>query len=289
MRSPCRILAQRVGVRERGRVRSGSPLPGGSSWRCATAVILFDPETGARETVCSIEADVPDTRLNDGKVGPDGAFWVGSMDDRPQKEPIGALYRVDPSGEVLRKVEGMFVSNGLAWTADGEVMFFADLRGPWIDRWRFDRWSGDDVGADALRRHSTRRPAGRTAAAATPRVFTGAPASPPGVSTASRRTARSPRPMTCRCRRRPCRASAGPDSHAFLTSLREGPSAEVLGTRAARRRRCSRRRRRWPASPPGGSWTSEDGRTPHSSPAASPPGPGASRPTSSSATSSCST
>ena len=28
----------------------------------------------------AIEADRPETRLNDGKVGPDGAFWVGSMD-----------------------------------------------------------------------------------------------------------------------------------------------------------------------------------------------------------------
>jgi sugar lactone lactonase YvrE len=30
------------------------------------------------------------TRLNDGKVGPDGAFWVGSIDDRGRnREPIG--------------------------------------------------------------------------------------------------------------------------------------------------------------------------------------------------------
>lgn len=104
-------------------------------------VILFDPETEARQSLCAIEAGQP-TRLNDGKVGPDGAFWVGSMDDRPQKEAIGALYRVDPSGAAERKVEGLLISNGLAWTADGEEMFHADSRGPWIDSWRFDRWTG---------------------------------------------------------------------------------------------------------------------------------------------------
>lgn len=106
-------------------------------------VVLFDPQTEAREALCPIEADRPETRLNDGKVGPDGAFWVGSMDDRPDKQPIGALYRVDPSGQVERKLDGVTVSNGLAWTADGEWMFFADSRGPWIDRWRFDRWTGE--------------------------------------------------------------------------------------------------------------------------------------------------
>jgi sugar lactone lactonase YvrE len=96
------------------------------------SVILFDLASGA---------DLP-TRLNDGRVGADGAFWVGSMDDRKEKEPIGALYRIDASGNAERKVEGLLVSNGLAWTADGERMFHADSRGPWIDRWRFDRQSG---------------------------------------------------------------------------------------------------------------------------------------------------
>lgn len=106
-------------------------------------VILFDPQTEARQELCAIEADRPETRLNDGKVGPDGAFWVGTMDDRPRKEPVGALYRVDPSGRADRKAEGLIVSNGLAWTADGEIMFHADSRGAWIDRWRFDRWAGE--------------------------------------------------------------------------------------------------------------------------------------------------
>ena len=105
-------------------------------------VILFDPETEAWSEVCRIDGVGTETRLNDGRVGPDGAFWVGSMDDRRDKEPIAALYRVDPSGRVERKVEGLVISNGLAWTADGEVMFHADSRGPWIDRWRFDPASG---------------------------------------------------------------------------------------------------------------------------------------------------
>jgi sugar lactone lactonase YvrE len=107
------------------------------------SVILFDPASEAKQEVCRIEEEQAEkTRLNDGRVGPDGAFFVGSMDDRNAKQTVGVLYRVDPSGRVERKVEGLQVSNGLAWTANGEVMFHSDSRGPWIDRWRFDRQTG---------------------------------------------------------------------------------------------------------------------------------------------------
>ncbi len=109
-------------------------------------IILFDPRSEARVDLCRVEEDLAVTRLNDGRVGPDGAFWVGSMDDRPQKEPIAVVYRIDPSGKVERKIEGVIISNGLAWTADGETMFHSDTRGPWIDRWRFDRESGEISG-----------------------------------------------------------------------------------------------------------------------------------------------
>jgi sugar lactone lactonase YvrE len=107
------------------------------------SVILFDPANGSRRDLCQIEPELGQkTRTNDGKVGPDGAFWVGTMDDRPTKEPIAALYRIDPSGKIERKVDGLQISNGLGWTADGDFMFHADTRGPWIDRWRFDRKTG---------------------------------------------------------------------------------------------------------------------------------------------------
>lgn len=107
------------------------------------SVILFDPETGESRTLAEIEADIPETRLNDGKVGPDGCFWVGTMDERPDRRPIGALYRVDADGKVERKIDGLMVSNGLAFSPDGRTMFHSDSRGPWIDRWAFDPATGE--------------------------------------------------------------------------------------------------------------------------------------------------
>jgi sugar lactone lactonase YvrE len=107
---------------------------------------LFDPDSGEFTSIAVIGRDNPETRLNDGKVGPDGAFWVGSMDERahdPGRPLIGVLYRVDPTGKVEARVDGLKVSNGLAWSPDGRTMFHSDSRGPWIDRWDFDPATGE--------------------------------------------------------------------------------------------------------------------------------------------------
>ena len=106
------------------------------------SVVLFDPTTGKSVPLASVGADRPTARLNDGKVGPDGAFWVGSINEAPDRVAIGALYRVDVAGQVETKVEGIKASNGLAWTGDGRTMFHTDTRGVWIDRWRFDPATG---------------------------------------------------------------------------------------------------------------------------------------------------
>src|SRR6185503_15942736 len=105
-------------------------------------VVLFDPRT--TEIVDLTDAvDEPSTnRLNDGKVGPDGCFWVGSMDERPQREKTGALYRVTPDGRIDRKAEGYAVSNGLAWSPDGRVMYHSDSTAGTIEVWDFDPATG---------------------------------------------------------------------------------------------------------------------------------------------------
>jgi len=117
----------------------------------AGSVHLFDPQTEHSTVLAELETDFPKLRLNDGKVGPDGAFWVGSMDDRPVKEEIGSLYRVTADGRAERKIEGLKVSNGIAWTGDGRTMFHSDSRGPWIDRWNFDPATGEIGGRKRIR------------------------------------------------------------------------------------------------------------------------------------------
>jgi len=191
---------------------------------------LFDPESGIFQRIAEIEAGNPDTRLNDGKVGPDGAFWVGTMDDRnvSRKDPLGSLYRVDASGKVERKVEGLVTSNGLAWTADGEIMFHSDSRGPWIDRWRFDRRRGEISGRMrfAVLDEASGRPDGGACDAEGFYWSAGVSAGrlnrfAPDGSLAAMHEVPVPAPTM------PC--FGGPDFRTlYVTSLREGRSPEVL-------------------------------------------------------------
>lgn len=105
-------------------------------------VVLLDPHTGAVTPLTDPVDEPPTNRMNDGKVGPDGCFWVGSMDESRPRKPTGALYRVTPDGKIERKAEGYAVSNGLAWSPDGRTMYHADSTSGIIETWDFDVASG---------------------------------------------------------------------------------------------------------------------------------------------------
>lgn len=127
----------------------------GSMGMCASGKILvalvrrvvkFDPRTGKVEEFSEeFRGEKETNKLNDGKIGPDGCFWVGSSAGgalRGPKERSGALYRVTPDGKVEKKSEGYMTCNGLAWTPDGRIMFHSDSRGATIDAWDFDAKTG---------------------------------------------------------------------------------------------------------------------------------------------------
>lgn len=118
----------------------------------SSSVIFFSLETGEREIIATIELPPGVSRLNDGKVGPDGAFYVGSMDRSPT--PQAALYRVDDTGRTSVLTSGFSSSNGLAWTSDGQTMFHSDSQGEmFVDRWGFCPQSGAISNRRRLREH----------------------------------------------------------------------------------------------------------------------------------------
>jgi sugar lactone lactonase YvrE len=102
----------------------------------------LDKETGDWTLIARPDPDLDYTRLNDGKAGPDGAFWAGTMDLRPIKEPCASLFRLAPDGTVSCSSSGLLVSNGLAWSPDGHTMYHSDSRGLVIYQYAFDPATG---------------------------------------------------------------------------------------------------------------------------------------------------
>lgn len=113
-------------------------------------VHLYDPKSGRLDFLVNPGPELPQNRLNDGKAGPDGRFWVGSMDDSPAKQPTGALYRIEADGSYERVLDGIVVSNGLAWSRDGGTLYHADTRNPVIRAFAFDKQTGVLSGERAL-------------------------------------------------------------------------------------------------------------------------------------------
>lgn len=102
---------------------------------------LVDPGAATTRRIAAVEADDPLTRMNDGKVDPDGRFWAGTM-AFDEVSVMGSLYRLDPDGTVTRVLTGVGISNGLDWSADGTTMYYIDTPRHAVDRFRWDAAAG---------------------------------------------------------------------------------------------------------------------------------------------------
>ena len=75
--------------------------------------------------------------INDGKVGPDGAFWFGAK-DRAHENPIAPLQRIGCEGKLEILEAGLTISNGLDWSPDGRWFYLTDSIPRVIWRYRYD-------------------------------------------------------------------------------------------------------------------------------------------------------
>lgn len=84
------------------------------------------------------------TRLNDGRCDPAGRYWVGSMDDPSGSGRFAAsLHRVDAGLQTATVQGGVGVSNGLAFSPDGSVMYWADTRRELVWAYDYDLATGE--------------------------------------------------------------------------------------------------------------------------------------------------
>jgi sugar lactone lactonase YvrE len=95
----------------------------------------LDFKTGECELFHDPEPDLPDNRINDGKVDRRGRFFAGSMDTK-EEGASGALYRVDPDFSVTKVQDGIICSNGPCFSPDDRTFYFQDT-------WTGEIWAYD--------------------------------------------------------------------------------------------------------------------------------------------------
>ena len=82
---------------------------------------------------------LPDgVRFNDGKIDPQGRFWVGTLVEDPDAGVQAALYCLGRDGQLEERISDLTISNGLCWSPDGSVMYHTDSPTGRIDAYRFD-------------------------------------------------------------------------------------------------------------------------------------------------------
>lgn len=123
---------------------------GGAIVGLTKSMCLWDFDDDFR-LLAQVEPDLPDNRLNEGVVGPDGAFWIGTMRNNFASDgsPIdtdavtGRLYRCQPDGRLEELSEDRFgTTNTFVWTPEGRLVTA-------------------DTGANAIYSYALDMPAGR--------------------------------------------------------------------------------------------------------------------------------
>jgi sugar lactone lactonase YvrE len=87
-----------------------------------TGLHVRDVRSGQLTLHTAIEADNPETRSNDARVHPSGAFWLGTM-SKKAKARAGAIYWFF-KGELRRLYSDVTVPNSICFSPDGATAYY---------------------------------------------------------------------------------------------------------------------------------------------------------------------
>ncbi len=107
-----------------------------------TGLWLWDGSELTR--LAAIEADDPDTRSNDARVHPSGAFWLGTMGKKAEPG-AGAIYHWF-AGRLECLYRDITIPNAICFAPDGRTAFFADTKDGRLMKVAVDPANGRPVG-----------------------------------------------------------------------------------------------------------------------------------------------
>jgi sugar lactone lactonase YvrE len=89
-----------------------------------TSLIVRRPE-GTIRWLGAVAGELPGHRFNDGAVDPQGRFLAGTVGPT-EDTPTGRLHRLEHDGTTTVLLDGLTLSNGIDFTADGRTMYLID-------------------------------------------------------------------------------------------------------------------------------------------------------------------
>lgn len=101
----------------------------------------FDLKNGQLTKIGVLENSDSKIRFNDGKVGPAGNFWIGTMDKSCASE-AGNFFRVTTDHKSSLQIPKTSVSNGMAWSSDNKTLYYIDSPTFEIRAFNFDLKNG---------------------------------------------------------------------------------------------------------------------------------------------------
>jgi sugar lactone lactonase YvrE len=126
----------------------GLTRSGGLVLALAGGFALSGPDGQDLRPFGDLSVDRSVTRFNDGKPDPWGSFWAGTMAVPEDSGVPCSLYRLTPDGAVTELFGGVRLSNGLDWTDDRRMFYYADSLAGGVDMFATD----PDTGALSGRR-----------------------------------------------------------------------------------------------------------------------------------------
>ncbi|MGO4489591.1 SMP-30/gluconolactonase/LRE family protein [Microbacterium sp. 2RAF4] len=105
----------------------GAPIPlaqPGQGWLVGVDRRVVHVSDDGSVSPLTDDIAAPGDYMNDGGGDPVGRFWVGSQS--MPRDPHCTLWSIGPDGEPTARLEGVTVSNGLAFDSTGATLFYID-------------------------------------------------------------------------------------------------------------------------------------------------------------------
>lgn len=106
---------------------------------------FINRQTGEIKMIGDPEAHLSNNRFNDGKCDPAGRFWAGTM-PFSEDSPAGSVYCLETDLSIEKKIGGVTVSNGMAWSHDHRTLYYIDSPSFEVVGYSYDVTTGDISG-----------------------------------------------------------------------------------------------------------------------------------------------